>query len=340
MKKTKKSIIFILMVTLLILPTTVTAEDTSNDEKIYVTLGGEPFGIKMYTDGIYVLKTEGFINESGNICCPAEEAGIKCNDVIKEANGIKINENSDLKKIIEESKGNEIKLKVTRGEEEIYIKLKPILSAEGFYKTGMWIKDSAAGLGTISFYSEELGGFCGLGHGMCDNETQELIPITNGEANFAYVTSVTKSSNGNVGTLNGYFTDKEIGTFSINNNIGIYGELSDNIDKNEQIQIASKEEVVRGNAQIYTTINGQTPRYYDVTIVLTNKINDSVNMIIKVTDEDLINETGGVVQGMSGSPIIQNDKLVGTLTHVLVNNVDYGYGIYAETMYEQLKEVC
>lgn len=341
MKKTKKYTIILIMCLLLILPMSVTAnEEQTEKENIFVTIGGEPFGIKMFTDGVYILKTESFINLNGFTCCPAEDAGLKCNDIIKKADNIPITSNEDLKNVIEKSHGKEIPLSVERNNEILTMNIKPQLSKEDNYKTGMWIKDSAAGLGTISFYSEELGGYCGLGHGMCDSETNELIPVSTGEANFANVTTITKSSNGNVGTLNGYFTNDKIGNFIINSESGIYGRLTTEIHKDSKIQITPKEDVTKGSAKLYTTINGGTPQYYDISIIMIRKANEKVNLIVKITDDRLLNSTGGIVQGMSGSPIIQDGKLAGILTHVVVNNVDYGYAIFAETMYEQLREAC
>lgn len=339
MRKLNK-IMCLIMCLILIFPMSVTAnenEDNKDYEKIYVNLGGEPFGIKMYTDGVYILKTESFINKDGIECCPAEEAQLKSNDVIKKANNVDITTNDELKEIIENSKGEEINLVVDRNREIIDLSIKPQKSDDGSYKTGMWIKDSAAGLGTISFYSEKLGGFCGLGHGMCDAETNKLIPVTSGEADYARVTTVTKSTNGNVGSLNGYFTNEKIGEFTGNNDTGIYGKLTTNINNN-LIEIAKKNDISRGNAKLYTTIEGEHPRYYDINIVMIKKGDKKINLVIKITDEELLNSTGGVVQGMSGSPIIQNGKLVGVLTHVVVNNVDYGYGIFAQTMYEELEK--
>lgn len=339
MRKIKKTICLVLLAAMLIMPTPVTAENNKSED-IYVTLGGEPFGIKMYTNGVYILKTESFEDSNNSPCCPAEDAGIECNDIIKEVNDNIITSNDDLKEIIDESNGEELKIKIEREKEELTMSVVPRLSSDGSYRTGMWIKDSAAGLGTISFYCEESGSFCGLGHGMIDNDTKELIPMTKGEANFANVSSVTKSSNGNVGTLNGCFLTESIGTCSINTESGIYGKLKTEKIKDEKIIIGKKDEVKRGPAKIYTTIEGQKPQYYDVEIIMIKKYDDKINMIIKIIDERLTDKTGGVVQGMSGSPIIQDDKLVGVLTHVVVNNVDYGYGIFAETMHEKMKEVC
>ena len=339
MKSFKKSICLLLLSLLLISPTSVTAETNNFSEDIYVTIGGEPFGIKMYTDGVYILKTESFEGAQGNLCCPAEDAGIKSNDIIREINDCKITSNEELKTIINESKGNKLTFEIERNEEMVTLDITPMLSEDGTYKTGMWIKDSAAGLGTISFYSEQSGSFCGLGHGMIDDDTKELIPMTTGDANFANVSSVTKSTNGNVGTLNGYFLNEKIGNFNINTESGIYGKLTTENLKDEKILLGNKDEVKRGAAKIYTTIEGQTPDYYDVEIIMIKRYDDKINLIIKITDERLLNITGGIVQGMSGSPIIQNDMLIGVLTHVVVNNVNYGYGIFAETMYEKMNEI-
>ncbi len=315
------------------------ATNNSHNEPIYVTPGGEPFGIKMFSDGLIVTNLEAFSDGNKKIC-PGKEAGLKKNDIIYSANGKILYSNGELKTIIENSQGNSIKLKIKRDNKFKNIMLTPIKNNENVYKAGLWVKDSAAGLGTVTFYHNETNTFCGLGHGICDKDTQALIPLSYGELDKASISSVTKSSCGNIGTLNGYFTDEIIGTAICNHKTGIYGcTTSNNVDK-EKIEIADKTEVQKGKAYVYTTLNGEKPERYEIEITKLNMNDKTTNMTVKITDERLLEITGGIVQGMSGSPIVQNGKLVGALTHVLVDNVNYGYGIFAQTMYDIMREAC
>lgn len=336
MKKSSKFTAYLIIIISLLIPVNAYA---SKNEDIYVALGGEPFGIKMFSDGLIVVKIESFETEKGS-CCPAEDAGINVNDIIYSANNILLKSSTNLKEIIATSNGEKINLKIKRDEKYLNIELTPQMSTDGDYKAGLWVKDSAAGIGTITFYNDKYTSFCGLGHGICDTETGALIPISYGEVDEASISSVTKSSCGNVGTLNGYFTDNVIGDAVENNQTGIYGiSKSTNYQKNI-IPLAKPEEVVKGKAYIYTTTQGSKAEKYEIEITKIDMNDETVNMIIKITDERLLDITGGIVQGMSGSPIVQNDKLVGAVTHVLVDDVAYGYGIFAQTMYEVMEEVC
>ncbi len=337
MKKVKFSIL-ITTIFLLIIPvfsSTVSAKEVK-EEKVY--LGGKPFGIKMFCDGVMVIKTED-VNSGLNSSCPAEEAGIKANDIIISADNQKLRSNEELSQIIKESEGREIPLTIKREGKTINTAITPCKNSQGIYKAGMWVKDSAAGIGTVTFYSGDTENFCGLGHGICDNETGMLIPIGYGEVCSAFIASVTKSSDSKVGTLNGYFTNDKTGTALLNNPDGIYGKTENEIKANE-IVIADDKEVKTGKAQVYTTISGQTPKLYDAEILRVNQNTNDSDIVIRITDEELLEKTGGIVQGMSGSPIIQNGKLVGAVTHVIVDNVDCGYGIFAEKMMETMKESC
>ena len=336
MKRLSKLILFMLIVISAITPVETSA--VANNE-ITVELGGEPFGIKMFSDGLMVVKTESFVT-NGREYCPAESAGIKANDIIYSANNTLLKTSSELKKTIENCNGGSICLKIKRDEKYIDIKLTPQKNEEGIYKAGLWVKDSAAGLGTITFYDSESKCFCGLGHGICDGETGALIPISSGEVDEACISSVTKSSCGNVGTLNGYFTDNVIGKAIENDVTGVYGIKYNSGVSKDEITIAQAQEVVKGKAFIYTTIDGNEPQKYEIEIVRINLNDETINMVIKITDKKLLDITGGIVQGMSGSPIVQNNKLVGAVTHVLVDDVVYGYAIFAETMYYVLDEIC
>lgn len=341
-KKIKiKRLLFLLLISVLIFSPTSTraATDTDIKDSVYVVPGGEPFGVKMFSDGLMVTDIEGF-KINGKKVCPATEAGLQKNDIIYSANGRILYSNNELKSIIENSEGNSIKLKIKRDNEFSDVELKPVKDSNNTYKAGLWVKDSAAGLGTITFYCEESKAFCGLGHGICDKDTKSLIPLSYGELDKANISSVTKSVCGNVGTLNGYFTDYVIGNAVCNHETGIYGHIKESVANKNKVEIAEKNEVKKGKAEIYTTVNGDSPEKYEVEITRINFNDSTINLTVKITDERLMDKTGGIVQGMSGSPIIQNGKLVGALTHVLVDNVDYGYGIFAQTMYEIMCETC
>lgn len=334
--------LFIIFGLLSIIPTQTSihaADDNGNTENNKVYIGGEAFGIKLFSEGLMVIKTESFKNGNSTLS-PAEDAGLKENDIIVSANEKELKSSKKFKEIVENSEGEPIELKIKRNDKIITTNLCPQQDDNGFYKVGVWIKDSAAGLGTITFYSEELSSFCGLGHGICEPDTNTLIPLSYGDTENANITSVTKSYSGNVGSLNGYFTGDKIGEILDNNNCGIYGISTTTISNKKAFEIASKNEVEKGDAYIYTTIDSNTPKPYKIKITKIKKNDAETNMVIKITDEELLEATGGIVQGMSGSPIVQNNKLVGAVTHVLVDSVDMGYGIFAETMYEKMIDVC
>lgn len=335
----KLFIIFGLLGVLLTQTSTLAADENTNSGKNIVYLGGEAFGIKVFSDGLIVIKTEFFKNGETKQS-PAEDAGIKENDIIICANGNELKSSKEFKELVENSEGKPIDLKIKRNDKTITTTLYPQQDSTGVYKVGMWIKDSAAGLGTITFYSEELSAFCGLGHGICESDTKALIPLSYGDAENANITSVTKSYSGNVGSLNGYFTGDNFGKILDNNNCGVYGITSTTLCNKEEFEIASKNEVEKGDAYIYTTIDGSNPKPYKIKITKIKKNDAETNMVIKITDQELLEVTGGIVQGMSGSPIVQNNKIVGAVTHVLVDSVDMGYGIFAETMYEIMCEIC
>lgn len=330
-----KILSFIFISLFLITPVGINADDESST----VILGGEPFGIKMFSDGVLVIKTQDVATNQGERC-PADEADIQPNDVIITAQGEYLKSNEQLADIISRSEGESIDLKLKRNEKYISTSIEPVKDVDGIYRIGIWVRDSAAGIGTITCYSREGNGFCGLGHGICDKDTGALMTISSGEVDSAYISSVTKSVDGNVGTLNGYFTDEYIGKAITNSDIGIYGKAkTDNLSGSE-IEVASEEDIELGSAYVYTSVYGNKPKPYEVIIekIFTDK--SSVDMVVRVTDAELLEITGGIVQGMSGSPIVQNNKLVGAVTHVMVDDVDCGYGISAQTMVKKLDTVC
>ena len=233
------------------------------------------------------------------------------------------------------SNGGTLTLKIEREGKEQTKNITPQKNTAGMYLIGAWVRDSCAGIGTITYYDAEKNYFAALGHGICDNDTSLLLPLGSGEAVYANINGVTKSSFGKAGSLNGYFTDNTIGYLTKNSDVGVYGTISDNFSNKEtRIKIADNSDIKTGNAQVYTTIDGEEPQYYSIEITrIVNLDSDSnENFVIKITDEKLLNYCGGIVQGMSGSPIIQNNKLVGAVTHVFLNNPKEGYGVTVQNM--------
>lgn len=305
-------------------------------ERSYVVPGGESFGIKLYTDGVIVVGIANVDSENG-VVSPAKDAGLQVGDVIVSIDGQRVNTTEEVQKHFTQAQGNALRLKVKRAEEYLTIifTLSYSPSAEG-YKAGMWIRDSTAGVGTVTFYNPENNTFAGLGHAVNDVDTNEVMPLLTGEAVKAKVTGVYKGTAGETGSLSCAFVDEVIGSLKSNINNGIYGNCVLPIDETKKIPVAACQEVQKGEAQILSTIEGEEPKLYSISIERINYSSEleQKNMIIKVTDPELLEKTGGIVQGMSGSPIIQNGMLVGAVTHVFVNNPTKGYAIFAENMLE------
>lgn len=314
----------------------VKTSDISTSKRKYVVLGGEIFGIKLYTDGIVVVSTDSVETENG-VFNPSEIAGIKVGDIIKSIDGTEVKSTTHLIEIIQKSNGKELEVKLTRSNKAKTVKLQPLKDKlTGEYKAGIWVRDSTAGLGTVTFYDDETNTFAGLGHAVYDVDTENIMPIKYGEMSEAYVSKFYKSSNGNIGELCGVFTGKSNGTLYMNDETGIYGIT--NTQKNGTlVPVAVKQEIKEGNAQILCTIDNGNPKYYSIKIIKIdmNSNNSHQDMVIEIIDSELLEKTGGIVQGMSGAPIIQNGMLVGAVTHVFVNNPKQGYGIFAETMLEK-----
>lgn len=311
------------------------------DERREVIPGGTPFGIRIYTNGLVVAKTTEIQTADGNKN-PANEAGIQCGDIILSVNGEPLRTNEQLLKCVENSGGESIKIEAEHNNEKYTARIKPVKdSIQNKYKIGLWVRDSCAGIGTMTYTDPETGMFGGLGHGICDSDSGSLMPLDHGDIVSASISSVKKSTCGSPGALSGYFTDSEpIGTLISNGEHGVYGSVSRPVS-GKTVPVAYKQEIKKGKAKILSTIDGTRPEYYDIEIedVSYNSNNNCKNMVIKVTDKNLLNKTGGIVQGMSGSPIIQNNMLVGAVTHVFVNDPTHGYAIFAETMLSQSNSV-
>ncbi|MBR2869602.1 MAG: SpoIVB peptidase [Clostridia bacterium] len=304
----------------------------------YVGIGGEVFGIKLYTKGVMVVKIES-LDVSTGMQSPAQLAGIRIGDSITHVDRSVIVNADDFISTIRSSGGKELTLTVERDGETISLRLRPNPSENG-YRAGLWVRDSSAGIGTVTFYDNENGIFAGLGHGVCDVDTGRIMLLSGGEAVRATVNGFYKSSPGDPGELCGSFSETVLGSLRVNGETGIYGELKKRVNA-KQMPVALESEVREGAAQIVATVDDGLPRYYDaqITKIYPASGDGERNLIVKITDKELLSKTGGILQGMSGSPIIQNSMLVGAVTHVFVNDPSQGYGIFAERMLETAEHI-
>lgn len=324
-----KKIISIGIIAILLCPV-VPAGAAASGHK--VILGGTPFGLTMYTSGVLVVN----VDESYD--SPALIAGVQENDIITAADGEEISTNEQLHDIITSSYGEDIELSVTRGKSPISLSITPQMNDEGNYTAGMWVRDSTAGLGTVTYYDESSHSFGALGHGICDRDTGILLPLKSGKILGADITSVSKGTRGAAGGLNGTMTDESIGEITVNNAYGVYGKY-ENRPTGTKVECADISEVKNGKAYIYSTVDETGVQAYEVEIEnVTPGEKNGRNMVIRVTDKELLDKTGGIVQGMSGSPIVQDGKLVGAVTHVFVNSPEKGYGIGIQNMLENYKK--
>ncbi len=309
-------------------------------DHMQVAVLGQPFGMKLYTEGVLVVDITDVATAKGNLN-PAKEAGLRIGDYILSVNGKEISTNEDLVALVQASKGKNLKFKVSRDNKKFNLTVSPVISQEdNSYKIGVWVRDSSAGIGTLTFYSPATDIICGLGHGVCDEDTGELLNLKSGEIVSAEIFSVDKGEKGTPGQLNGRLSSETLGRIQLNCNGGVYSLLSGEIPINNLTEVAFKSEVENGSAQILCTIDGTTPQLFDCTLALKkgNFNSATQNMVITVTDSRLLEATGGIVQGLSGSPILQNGKLVGAVTHVLIDDPTKGYGIFAENMLENAQK--
>ncbi len=306
----------------------------------YVTLSGEVFGIKIYSSGVLVISAEDIETEKGKEN-PGRKAGIKSGDIIKEIEGRKVNSNREVSEICKRSKGKEIKITVERNGKLLTLPLKTVKEkTSGDFKAGLWVRDSTAGIGTMTFYDRETGIFASLGHAICDVDTGITLPLSQGVAVGARILGCSKGTKTEAGELSGAFTGSEIGKLYMNTERGVYGKLDSYNVNGEILPVATSGEVKTGKAQILCTVDENGKQYYDVEITkIIDKESGQKNMTVKITDERLLEITGGIVQGMSGTPLIQNGMFVGAITHVFVGTPREGYAIFAENMMAAADEV-
>ena len=309
-------------------------------QRKYVVPGGNVFGIRLYTKGVMVIRIDEVTTSSGNLS-PGREAGLKEGDMIISVNGISVNRNKELSEIFSSCDGKSLIMEIERDGQRKEIVFTPVLADDSTYKGGLWIRDSTAGIGTLSWYDRTNGIFAGLGHAVCDVDTGEIMPLAGGDAVEATVNGCYKGSKGSAGELCGVFSSGVIGELYINSTTGIYGIMDSYDNTADVIPVALRQEVKEGAVRIICTVDENGPRYYDaeITKVFNSDARKQRNLTIKITDERLIDKTGGIVQGMSGSPIIQNGMLVGAVTHVFIDDSTEGYGILAEDMLETAESI-
>ena len=309
-----------------------------------VALCGTPIGIRMVTDGVMVVGTGAVTDCNSRAVSPAQTAGIQEGDIILSINGEKISSKKQLTKLVESSAGQPLSLVVRRGEQLTSLHLSPVRSSlDNSYHLGLWVRDSSAGIGTMTFYDPNNGCFAGLGHAICDVDTGQLMPLSQGEIVEASIIGVHAGKSGSPGQLQGAFVaNRSIGSLYTNSYNGVYGQLMNQPVDAQTIPMAQCQEVRQGPVKILTTVSGQKPQLFDACIEKLSLSQDepTKNMVLRITDPDLLELSGGIVQGMSGSPIIQDGMLVGAVTHVFVNDPTRGYGIFAENMDNTLLTVA
>ncbi len=334
MRKFKEIISVALIFVLLFTVSAFSPSAAVYNNEVYI--GGEAFGVRFYANGAMIIKLESYYDGEKYVC-PAKDGGLKVNDIIKKVNNNEISTNEELKSEIEKSSGNEITVEVERNGKIENKTVLPIKNTVGVYLLGAWVRDSCAGIGTMTYYDDSNNYFAALGHGICDCDTSVLLPLKSGETVQAEISGIEKSVCGKAGSFSGYFTDIQLGNLSINSPLGIFGDITDDEYKsNKKYQIAKTDEVKTGKAVMVTTLNDNIPQEYEIEIkkICNHDKTSNENFVIKITDSRLLENCGGIVQGMSGSPIVRNGKIVGAVTHVFLNNPNEGYGIFAQYMAE------
>lgn len=319
-----------------------TEASTSSAENDTVLLGGMPVGIYMETDGVMVLNTEKIEGIDGKEHEPAADV-VESGDYITAVNHHEISGKADLLSAVDQIDGDDVVLTLRRGEDTMDRKISPIECEPGQYKLGIWVRDNVQGLGTITFLTEQ-SRFGALGHGISDTDTNMLMTIDSGRVYRTSIQDITKGYSGSPGTMEGIIVYNKyniLGTIDKNTETGIYGtieKIDELFDEQIPIETASKDEIEIGDAKIRCYIDNEI-KEYDIKVTDIDMTSSEVNkgLVIQVTDPELLKKTGGIIQGMSGSPIIQNGKLIGAVTHVFVQDSTKGYGIFIENMLNQVE---
>ena len=305
---------------------------SADTKTVYV--GGMSAGFTLKTGSAQVIGTCEVLTESG-VCTPALTAGIRAGDDIRKVGGIRVESIGELNEIVNKSQGKSLEFEIERGEELRKVEIQPVKDKlTERYKIGVLVRDSVSGIGTVTYIDKTSGRFGSLGHSVVGENKREMR-ISEGAVYECSIVGINKGIRGKAGELRGMFlNDKHLGNAEKLCNCGIFGQISDKFEVNELMSVvANSQDVKPGSACIYSTINGLEAKRYEIEIVKVDKNNkDHKNYVIKITDDELISQTGGIVQGMSGSPILQDGKLIGAVTHVFLNDPTRGYGIDINTM--------
>lgn len=303
-------------------------------EKTKVVPLGNTIGLKLYSNGVLVI---GMTEIEGQK--PYENSGIEEGDLITYVNNKQVTTTEELVKCVNNSQGQIIDITYVRDGQEYVTCIEPIETIDKEYKLGLWVRDGAAGIGTVTYYEPSTGKFAALGHGIVDSDTDKLISIESGEVVTTNVINIQKGEEGKPGQIKGTVTNGQtIGEVYTNTEFGIYGKITSknrlNIIDENSLEVATRDEIQEGEAKIILTLEDGIRKEYsiEITKIYKNNNTDNKSMLIKVTDEKLLNLTGGIIQGMSGAPIVQNGKFIGAVTHVFINNPTEGYGVFGDLM--------
>ena len=299
---------------------------------------GNIIGIKLYSDGVLVI---GMTEIEGKK--PYENTGIREGDLITKVDNVQVTTTQALIECVNKSKGQNVKIQYIREGTEYIANIEPVKTKENRYKIGLWVRDGAMGIGTATYYEPESGKIATLGHGIVDRDTDKLITIESGTLLTSTITKIKKGEEGIPGEIRGVINDSQkIGNINLNTEFGIYGKLEETnrlgIDTTNVLDVALKNEIKTGKATILLMLEDGIRKEYEIEIkkIYKNNTEDNKSMLIEITDSELIEKTVGIIQGMSGAPILQNGKFIGAITHVLVNNPIQGYAVFGETMIKQM----
>lgn len=310
-------------------------------EDRHLVPGGEALGVKLNMKGVLVVGTSEIEGIDGKKYNPALDSGIKVGDSITYIDDIKVKDAKNVIEILNKIGSKNVKIVLERDEKQITTELSPIKSKQdNSYRLGIWVRDKTAGIGTLTFYDENTKKFGALGHSITDTDTGKLMNSENGEIMKAQISSIEQGEKGNPGEIRGMFFESKdvLGNISSNSQFGIYGDINEKeVNKKKSIPIALQNEIKTGKAYILSTVESDKIQEYEVEVVKVEKqySPETKSMVIQVTDKELLAKTGGIVRGMSGSPIIQNGKIIGAVTHVFVNDPTKGYAIFIEWMLKE-----
>ena len=322
--KFKKKLLLLLLFLTFVIPVNVLAYSTR------IILGGDNIGISVNTKEILIV---GFYKVNNKYI--AKDQGFMVGDRISKVNGIEVNSIEVLIDEINKAKDDKIILSIIRNDKELELELK-LYNDNGKYKTGLYIKDQITGIGTLTYIDPETKIFGSLGHEIIDNKTGKIIEIKDGNIFESSITGTIKSSPTTTGEKKATFNQNIInGNIKKNTIKGIFGKWTSDIDNDNLIEVGNSEDITLGDAEIYTVLKNNDVKSYKIKILKVNKDSTTKNILFEINDEILIDKTNGVIKGMSGSPIVQNNKIIGAVTHAILNDNTKGYGIFITTMLEE-----